>query len=34
MRKRGDAVALAAQHAEAEAVEGKTLAAFGDQRAS
>src|SRR6266403_6395300 len=29
--QRGDAVALAAQHAEAEAVEGKTLAAFRDR---
>src|SRR5580704_11275275 len=29
--KCGDAVALAAQHAEAEAVKGKTLAAFGDR---
>src|SRR3982074_3542060 len=29
--QRGDAVALAAQHAEAEAVESKTLAAFGNR---
>src|SRR5436305_5704923 len=29
--ERGDAVALAAQHTEAEAVEGKTLAAIGDR---
>src|SRR5258705_9569557 len=29
--ERGDAVALAAQNAEAEAVEGKTLAAFRDR---
>jgi len=32
--KRGDAIALAAQDAKAEAVEGETLAAFGIDRAS
>src|SRR3954451_13311792 len=29
--QRSDAIALAAQHAEAQAVEAKTLAAFGDR---
>src|SRR6266403_3817728 len=29
--QRGDAIALAAQHAETEAVEGKALAALGDR---